>query len=167
MENTLQYKGYFTNISYSVEDKVLHGKIEGIDDLVTFESEDVAEIESEFRAAVDDYLDYCSSIGKEPSKTYKGTFNVRITPQLHRELAFEAMKEGVSLNQAVECAIEQYLHARIYDTRASIMSINTKLSELTMSVDQIGQTWALPTLDPGSMYVTTVVPVASNVETGE
>lgn len=58
MENTLRYKGYFTNIQYSSEDRVFHGKIEGIDDLVTFESESAADIESEFHAAVDDYLAY-------------------------------------------------------------------------------------------------------------
>ena len=57
MENTLQYKGYFTNIAYSAEDMIFYGKIEGIDDLVTFESESPLEIEKEFHAAVDDYLD--------------------------------------------------------------------------------------------------------------
>ena len=56
MENTLQYKGYYTNIAYSAEDMVLHGKIEGIDDLVTFESEQASEIGKEFHEAVDDYL---------------------------------------------------------------------------------------------------------------
>ena len=72
MENTLTYKGYFTNIKYSAEDNVLYGKIEGIDDLVTFESESSLEIENEFRKAVDDYLVFCEEVGKEPSKTYKG-----------------------------------------------------------------------------------------------
>ena len=70
MENTLQYKGYFTNISFSANDKVLHGKIEGIDDLVTFESESIADIEKEFQDAVDDYLAFCEEMGKEPTKTY-------------------------------------------------------------------------------------------------
>ena len=70
MESTLQYKGYFTNIAYSAEDMILHGKIEGIDDLVTFESESSLEIEKEFHAAVDDYLDHCKEIGKDPAKTY-------------------------------------------------------------------------------------------------
>ena len=54
MKNILQYKGYFTKIEYSVEDRLLYGKIEGIKDLVNFESENVEEIEQEFKNAVDD-----------------------------------------------------------------------------------------------------------------
>ena len=84
MKNILQYKGYFTKIEYSVEDRLLYGKIEGIKDLVNFESENVEEIEQEFKNAVDDYLELCQELGQEPDKTYSGTFNVRISPALHR-----------------------------------------------------------------------------------
>ena len=59
MKNILQYKGYFTKIEYSVEDRLLYGKIEGIKDLVNFESESVEEIEQEFKNAVDDYFGLC------------------------------------------------------------------------------------------------------------
>ena len=48
MKNVLEYKGYYTKINFSVEDKVLFGKIEGINDLVNFESESIDEIENEF-----------------------------------------------------------------------------------------------------------------------
>ena len=71
MTNTLQYKGYSANIEYSAEDKVLYGKIDGIGDLVTFESENVDGIEGAFHDAVDDYLAFCEQIGKAPEKTYK------------------------------------------------------------------------------------------------
>ena len=46
--------------------------------------------------------------GKEPEKMYKGSFNVRITPDLHKQAAQRALIEGKSLNQYVEEAIEQY-----------------------------------------------------------
>ena len=55
-ENILEYKGYYTKILYSVKDHVLYGKIEGIRDLVNFESESIENIEQEFHSAVDDYL---------------------------------------------------------------------------------------------------------------
>ena len=71
MENRLEYKGYFTVIHFSAPDKVLYGKIEGISDLVTFESESALEIEKEFHEAVDDYLDSCKRIGKEPNRPSK------------------------------------------------------------------------------------------------
>lgn len=54
----LEYKGYFTVIEFDSESKVLHGKVEGIDDLVTFESESAKEIEKEFHDAVDDWLEF-------------------------------------------------------------------------------------------------------------
>jgi len=109
MSNILEYKGYYTKIEYSAEDKVLYGKVEGINDLVNFESYSLNEIESEFHRAVDDYLDMCKEVGKEPDKVYKGLFNVRIAPELHRKLSILAFQNGESLNQVVEKAIRSYI----------------------------------------------------------
>ena len=109
MENTLYYKNYYTNVSYSAEDKILYGKIEGINDLVTFESESAETIEKEFHSAVDDYLALCEEVGKEPEKVYKGSFNVRIAPELHKALAEYAARNGLSLNQATATAIEKFV----------------------------------------------------------
>ena len=78
MNNVLKYKGYYAVVQYSAEDEVLYGKIEGIDDLVSFESDSICGIKNEFENAVDDYIEYCKEIGKEPDKVYKGSFNVRI-----------------------------------------------------------------------------------------
>ena len=75
MGSTLRYKGYSTIIRYSAEDRVLHGKIEEIDDLVTFESKNSGQIEKEFQDAVDDYLAYCKAKRKtkhEDVKTREG-----------------------------------------------------------------------------------------------
>ena len=109
MNNVLEYKGYHTQIEYNAEDGVLYGKIEGIGDLVNFESDSVQGIEQEFHNAVDDYLAFCEEVGKSPDKEYKGLFNVRIKPELHKRLANEAMRESLSLNALVEKAITQYL----------------------------------------------------------
>lgn len=109
MANILRYKGYYTKIEYSSDDSILYGKIEGINDLVNFESESALEIEKEFHSAVDDYLEFCKNVGKDPNKSYKGTFNVRISPDTHRRIALKALKEGTTLNQEVTKAIDQYL----------------------------------------------------------
>ena len=159
MENTLQYKGYFTNITFSANDKVLHGKIEGIDDLVTFESESIASIEQEFHAAVDDYLSFCEEMGKEPSKIYKGTFNVRISPNLHRAIAINAMKNGLSLNQAVEKAISQYVASTGDDSSNRLMeSIDHRLSEITGALGNFSTSCQITRMDPGYSYMTAVLP---------
>ena len=67
MKNKLTYKGYFTLIHFSAQDRVLYGKIEGIADLIAFESDSAVQIEQEFRAAVDDYIESCKRNGKEPA----------------------------------------------------------------------------------------------------
>ena len=122
-DNVLRYKGYTAAIEYSVEDKVLHGKIDGIDDLVSFCSEDALEIETEFHAAVDGYLDFCKEMGKEPNKVYSGTFNVRIKPELHKQLSITAIHNHRSLNAEVENAIDVYLNQSFPHTQPPI-SIN-------------------------------------------
>ena len=104
-KNILRYKGYMTMIEFSAEDGLLFGKIEGIGDLVNFMGESVKEIEQAFHDAVDDYLDFCREMEKEPEKPYRGSFNIRISPNLHRAAAVRARESGVSLNRFVETAL--------------------------------------------------------------
>lgn len=113
MANILKYKGYFARIEYSAEDGVLYGKIEGIKDLVNFESDSASEIENEFHNAVDDYLELCKELGQEPDKVYSGTFNVRIDPKLHQRIAIQAMCNGETLNRIVEKALQFYMNNNI------------------------------------------------------
>ena len=108
-KNVLEYKGYHTKVEFSTEEMVLRGKIEGINDLVNFECESVKEVEKAFQEAVEDYLDFCAEVGKEPDREYKGTFNVRISPELHKQLANVAFKNGDTLNASVEKAIREYV----------------------------------------------------------
>jgi len=71
MTNILSYKGYSTRIYFDADDKILYGKIEYISDLVNFHATTTKEIVEEFHKAVDDYLDYCSSLGIKPNKPLK------------------------------------------------------------------------------------------------
>ena len=64
--NTLKYKGYIGSVAYSEPDKVFFGKLEGIDALVNYEGESVAELTAAFHEAVDDYLALCEDIGQKP-----------------------------------------------------------------------------------------------------
>lgn len=59
MDNTIEYKNFIGSVSFSSEDEVFHGKIEGIDDLVTFEGVTVADLKSAFEEAVEDYIEIC------------------------------------------------------------------------------------------------------------
>ena len=106
MKDIMTYKEYIGSIHYSTEDEVFFGKLEGIDDLVTFEGSSVDELKKAFIEAVEDYVYTCKRNNKEPLKVYKGTFNVRVSPELHKKAAIKATEEGVSLNQIVEKALK-------------------------------------------------------------
>jgi predicted HicB family RNase H-like nuclease len=108
---TLSYKGYIGSLHYSKEDKTFWGKVEMIRSLVTFEAENASELEVAFQEAVDDYLDTCKLQGISPEKPFKGVFNIRINPDLHKAAYEEALREGVSLNKFVEMSIANTLHA--------------------------------------------------------
>lgn len=98
---TMTYKDYLGSAEVSVEDGVLHGKLLGIRDLVTYEADTPAGLRAAFEEAVDDYLADCASGNREPDRPYKGSFNVRIGPELHRDLAVEARDRDVSLNDLI------------------------------------------------------------------
>ncbi len=104
--NLIKHKGYIGTVEYSSEDKVLFGKIAYINDLVTFEATTVKDLEKRFREAVDDYIETCRQLGKEPQKSFKGTFNVRIKPELHRKASMVSLQRHISINKLVEQAIE-------------------------------------------------------------
>ncbi len=107
MANTIGYNGYIGSIEYSPEDKCFFGKLEMIDDLVTFEATTAEELERNFRNAVDEYIKTCKDLGRPPQKTYKGVFNVRIDPELHKKVYQEALKAGLSLNAFVQQALSK------------------------------------------------------------
>ena len=110
MSNVLEYNGYTGSIEASIEDHCLFGKILFISDLVTYEAETVSDLEAEFIAAVDDYLLTCRETGTDPQRPFKGSFNVRINPELHRKAAIEASKENISLNELTSRAIDAYIN---------------------------------------------------------
>lgn len=103
---TLEYKGFIGSVDVSLEDGVVFGKILYINGLVTYEAETVPELEKEFQAAVDDYLEFCGEEGVDAHKSFSGKFNVRISPEIHKKAALLAVKKGSNLNAFVAQAIE-------------------------------------------------------------
>jgi len=104
-DNMLKYKDFYGSVEYSAADECFFGKIIGTGDLVTFEGKSVDELKKAFTEAVNDYLVLCQEAGKKPQKSYRGSFNVRISPNLHREAVIISSKQGISLNAFVERAI--------------------------------------------------------------
>lgn len=109
MSQTLQYKGYDGSVLYSAEDRLLHGRILGIRDMVSYEGIDVNSLEKNFKAAVSEYLAFCKAEGKTPDTPFKGSFNVRVPQELHKRAALFAEEHNRKLNAVVHDALEEYL----------------------------------------------------------
>jgi predicted HicB family RNase H-like nuclease len=109
MKNTLIYKEFIGTVSYSSDDRIFYGKIEGIDDLITFEGTTVEELESAFKFMIDQHIADCEKEGKPAEKSYKGVFNIRISPKLHKKASHAALKKGITLNQMIKLALEKEL----------------------------------------------------------
>jgi len=107
MKDVMFHKDFIGSIHYSTDDEVFYGKIEGINDSVGFEGSSVEELKLAFNEAVEDYVKLCEMNGKQPQKAYKGSFNIRISPELHHKAAREATIRGISLNQFIESAINE------------------------------------------------------------
>lgn len=103
----LEYKGYMGSIEYSKEDGQLYGKVLGIKGLISYEGDTGKNLEADFMDAINTYLADCIKDRVEPEKPFKGSFNVRIPPKLHRIAALLAMEENSSLNSFVAESIRE------------------------------------------------------------
>lgn len=107
----MEYKGYIGIVRYDSDGKVFHGEIVNTKDVITFQGTTVDSIEAEFRTSIDDYIAWCEEEGESPEKPYSGRFNLRLSPELHREAAIAAKQLGLSLNNFVEKALQDELTA--------------------------------------------------------
>lgn len=105
----LKYKEFEGSAELDMNRNVCRGKILFVDDVVTYESKSIDGLQKEFEAAVDDYIDTCKQVGKEPQKSCRGQFNVRVTPELHRAATRRAISDETSLNDVVFQALSVYL----------------------------------------------------------
>ncbi|MEI6751851.1 MAG: type II toxin-antitoxin system HicB family antitoxin [Paludibacter sp.] len=107
MKDVLNYKGFIGSVHFSADDNVFFGKIEGINDLVTFEGETVKELTDAFHFVVDEHIKDCVKENIPAEKSYKGSFNVRLTPELHRRIAVSAKMRGESINKFISETLSQ------------------------------------------------------------
>ena len=107
MTNVMTYKGYKARVEYDGDDECFIGHLAGINDVVGFHATSVKDLKSAFREAVDDYIETCKRVGKEPEKPFSGKVMFRIAPQVHADAALAAQLAGKSLNQWAEEVLRQ------------------------------------------------------------
>lgn len=103
-----EYKGYYGSCEICIDSKELFGKVLFIRDLVTYAADTVSQLESEFKEAIDDYLEECKELGKNPDKSLTGNFNVRLGSELHKKIALRALSDDESQNEVIKKAISFY-----------------------------------------------------------
>lgn len=109
---TLSYKGYEGTVEVDMDEGVCRGKLLFIHDLVTYVGETPKLLKEAFEDAVDDYLVTCEELDRKPQKPFRGSFNVRVPPELHRDAAVRAARDEVALNEVVVRALDCYLNVR-------------------------------------------------------
>lgn len=111
MKNMMEYCGYYGSVEYNDDDETFYGRVAFIRALVSYEGETVQALKQAFHEAVEDYLELCAKQGKKPEQPFKGTFNVRTGPELHRKAAIYAENHNINLNQVIRQALENFLEA--------------------------------------------------------
>lgn len=100
-------------MEFSPEDKCLVGEVLCISGKIIYEGNTYPELEVAFQDAIDSYLEFCANQGIEPQKSYKGVFNIRTTPELHKALFLKAYKLGMNLNQGANAAFESWVNPEV------------------------------------------------------
>lgn len=105
----LIYKGYIGHVEFDDEAEIFSGEVINTRDVITFQGKTVAEIKRAFRDSVDDYLTFCEEREEEPEKPFSGKFNLRLEPELHRQVYIVARQHKMSLNQWIAEAIKHHI----------------------------------------------------------
>jgi predicted HicB family RNase H-like nuclease len=79
--------------------------------VVGFHGESVQELRAAFEDAVNDYLETCAKLGRDPQKPYSGKLSLRLEPELHATVAMKAELAHKSINQWVADVISREAHA--------------------------------------------------------
>ena len=97
----MKYKGYIGVSRVDEEAGVIRGRVVNTLDTITFQGTTVEEARGAFQESVDDYLEFCASLGRTPERPFSGKFLIRVSPTLHRAITAAAHAKGVSVNKLV------------------------------------------------------------------
>ena len=103
--------GYHAKIEYDAELDLFRGEILGLNGGADFYGKNPKELRTEFKKSLQVFLDVCEEKGIEPRKHFSGKFNLRISPELHEQLAIAAHAEGKSINLLAQEALRSRVMA--------------------------------------------------------
>ncbi len=97
--NTMSYKGYTARIEFDDRDNLFVGRVLGVKAIIGFHGETVAELHTDFEAAIDFMIEECRARGEVPEKPASGQLMLRVPPSVHAAALVAAQAAGKSLNQ--------------------------------------------------------------------
>lgn len=106
----MQYKGYIGHLVFDDKAEVFHGEVINTKDVITFQGKSVEEIKKEFKASIDDYLEFCANRNENPDKPFSGKLSLRLDPEIHQQAYIAAKKEKKSLNSWIVDSLLQKIH---------------------------------------------------------
>ena len=101
MKDHITYRGWAGSVEFSEEDGVLHGKLLGTDDLISYEGETVADLVRDFHESVDEYIDFCLENSK-PSQPQEVGPEFRFKPEVYLRLVEASRNAGLPFQTFVE-----------------------------------------------------------------
>jgi len=94
----MRHKGYIGVMEVDSDARLIHGRVVGLRDVITFQGRSVSEAIEAFKESVDDYLEWCADEGRPPERPFNGKLLIRIEPAIHRSLAHLAETNSTSIN---------------------------------------------------------------------
>lgn len=110
MKNTMTYRNLTAHIQFSAEDNLFVGRLIGVEDIVGFHADTVADLRAAFEEAVDDYLETCRRLDRPHLKPASGNLMLRVPPEVHASALAAAQAAGKSLNQWAAEVLEKAVH---------------------------------------------------------
>ena len=109
--NLMSVDGYHARIEYNADMDLFRGEILGLSGGADFYGANPDELRREFKKSLDVFLEVCREQGLEPRRQFSGRFNLRISPELHEQLAMSAEAQGKSLNTLAQEALQKSVTA--------------------------------------------------------
>ena len=117
MSDVLAYKGYTAHIEFDAEDRLFFGRLSGIEDGVGFHAHTVEELVSAFHEAVDDHIEACDQIGKQPEQPAANVLRLQLDPDLLARITEAARRAGQSSDQFSLSALSRAASGHIPQTQ--------------------------------------------------
>jgi predicted HicB family RNase H-like nuclease len=132
----MTYKGYKADIKFDSDANTFYGEILNSAAVIHFRGSSVEELEISFKEGIDEYLTVCEEEGITPERPFSGEFRVRISPDLHKKIFFQAKKEKLSINKfAIKAFEEKILSSEREQISASDPEWKSTISPSTIDTE--------------------------------